>query len=387
MKKPRLKPRNPLFSSGPCTKRPGWDVNCLSGALLGRSHRAPQPKAKIKELLNLTHTLLHLPKDFRIAIVPGSDTGAVEMAMWSLLGPKSVDFLTWENFGEQWVIDGESQLTPLDKRIIRAEYGNIVNLELVDPNNDTVFVWNGTTSGVRVPNADWISADRQGITICDATSAVFAYNLPWSKLDATTWSWQKVMGGEAGFGMIILSPKAIDRINNSVPPWPVPKLFRLSKKGKFDSAPFEGNTINTVSLLAIEDALDSLRWIESKGGLNSMVNRCSSNFRAVEDWVNQRDWVEFLAQAPDTRSHTSICLSLTADWFLELREDKRWDVVENICSLLEAENAAYDINTPRAAPPGLRIWGGATVETVDIEALLPWIDWAWDSVSYNQSKK
>ena len=257
MRKPTLKPRNPLFSSGPCTKRPGWNVNCLNGAILGRSHRAPEPKSKIIELLKLTHKLLKLPDDYRIAIVPGSDTGAVEMAMWSLLGKRGVDFLTWENFGDQWVIDAETQLTLLDSRIIRANYGEIVDLNLVSPSRDTVFVWNGTTSGVRVPNGDWISTDREGITICDATSAIFAYDLPWEKLDATTWSWQKVMGGEAGFGMLILSPRAINRINTFVPPWPIPKLFRLSKKGKFDNAVFEGNTINTVSLLTKEEALDS----------------------------------------------------------------------------------------------------------------------------------
>ncbi len=383
MRKPTLKPRNPLFSSGPCTKRPGWNVNCLNGAILGRSHRAPEPKSKIIELLKLTHKLLKLPDDYRIAIVPGSDTGAVEMAMWSLLGKRGVDFLTWENFGDQWVIDAETQLTLLDSRIIRANYGEIVDLNLVSPSRDTVFVWNGTTSGVRVPNGDWISTDREGITICDATSAIFAYDLPWEKLDATTWSWQKVMGGEAGFGMLILSPRAINRINTFVPPWPIPKLFRLSKKGKFDNAVFEGNTINTVSLLTIEDALDSLRWIEREGGLNSMINRCTSNFEAVENWVNKTEWIEFLSQKLETRSRTSICLSLTASWFIELDEQARWKVVEEFCRLLELENAAYDINTHRAAPPGLRIWGGATVETSDIEALLPWLDWAWDNVSKN----
>jgi len=384
--KPSVKPSNPLFSSGPCTKRPGWSVNALSGALVGRSHRAKEPKARINEVLTRSAEMLGLPDGYRIAMVPASDTGAVELAMWSLLGSRGVDFLTWENFGEQWVTDGEKQLEPLEKNVIRAPYGEIVDFSAVDGTRDTVFVWNGTTSGVRVPDGDWIPADRKGVTICDATSAAFAYDMPWDKLDATTWSWQKAMGGEAGFGMLVLSPHAIEQINTHTPPWPMPKVFRIAKGGKFDDAAFKGNTINTVSLLAVEDALDALRWMESQGGLPAMIRRCQSSLAVVEAWVAERDWVAFLAKDPAIRSRTSICLSLTADWFVALDEAARWAVVDEFCGLIAAEGAGYDINTHRAAPPGLRIWGGATVETSDIEALLPWLDWAWDEMCARQNR-
>ena len=385
--KPDLKPRNPLFSSGPCSKRPGWTPDALAGALVGRSHRAKEPKSRINAVLSKTSELLNLPEGYRVAIVPGSDTGAMEMAMWSLLGSRGADFFSWENFGEQWVIDGESQLNPLDSRVIRAPYGQLPDLSLADDKRDSIFVWNGTTSGVRVPSGDWISNNRKGVTICDATSAVFAYSMPWDKLDATTWSWQKVMGGEAGFGMIVLSPHAIEHLNSYTAPWPIPKIFRLQKNGKFDESAFKGNTINTVSLLAIEDALDSLRWIEDNGGEKAMIDRCNKNFSIVEDWVESREWVDFLAQNKETRSRTSMCLSINASWFSDLEVEEKWSVVEEICSILESERVAFDINTHRAAPPGIRIWGGATIESSDIEALLPWLDWAWEQVDSRHTRK
>tara|TARA_Y100001970_G_scaffold294373_1_gene452166 strand:+ start:73290 stop:74459 length:1170 start_codon:yes stop_codon:yes gene_type:complete len=385
--KPDLKPRNPLFSSGPCSKRPGWTPDALAGALVGRSHRAKEPKSRINAVLSKTSELLNLPEGYRVAIVPGSDTGAMEMAMWSLLGSRGADFFSWENFGEQWVIDGESQLNPLDSRVIRAPYGQLPDLSLADDKRDSIFVWNGTTSGVRVPSGDWISNNRKGVTICDATSAVFAYSMPWDKLDATTWSWQKVMGGEAGFGMIVLSPHAIEQLNSYTAPWPIPKIFRLQKNGKFDESAFKGNTINTVSLLAIEDALDSLRWIEDNGGEKAMIDRCNKNFSIVEDWVESREWVDFLAQNKETRSRTSMCLSINASWFSDLEVEEKWSVVEEICSILESERVAFDINTHRAAPPGIRIWGGATIESSDIEALLPWLDWAWEQVDSRHTRK
>ena len=387
MMKPDLKPRNPLFSSGPCSKRPGWTPDALAGALVGRSHRAKEPKSRINAVLSKTSELLNLPEGYRVAIVPGSDTGAMEMAMWSLLGSRGADFFSWENFGEQWVIDGESQLNPLDSRVIRAPYGQLPDLSLADDKRDSIFVWNGTTSGVRVPSGDWISNNRKGVTICDATSAVFAYSMPWDKLDATTWSWQKVMGGEAGFGMIVLSPHAIEQLNSYTAPWPIPKIFRLQKNGKFDESAFKGNTINTVSLLAIEDALDSLRWIEDNGGEKAMIDRCNKNFSIVEDWVESREWVDFLAQNKETRSRTSMCLSINASWFSDLEVEEKWSVVEEICSILESERVAFDINTHRAAPPGIRIWGGATIESSDIEALLPWLDWAWEQVDSRHTRK
>ncbi len=378
--KPTVRPRNPLFSSGPCPKRPGWSIDGLADATVGRSHRATEPLARIRSVLERSHALLGLPEDWRVALVPGSDTGAIEMALWSLLGARGVDFLTWENFGEQWVIDGESQLTPLDARIIRASYGRLPDLGTVDPARDTVFVWNGTTSGVRVPNADWITPDRAGLTLCDATSAVFAYDMDWSKLDATSYSWQKVMGGEAGFGMLILGPRALEHLVSHTPPWPMPKVFRLASKGKLIEGVFRGETINTVSMLAVEDALDSLRWIESIGGLPAMIARADDNFAVVERWVAERDWVAFLAEDPATRSHTSVCLSISDPWFNALDEAARWDVVKDMTNRLEAENAAFDIKTHRAAPPGLRIWTGGTVERDDLEALMPWLDWAWGEV-------
>ena len=379
--KPAVRPGNPLFSSGPCTKRPGWSVEVLAGALLGRSHRAQRPLAQIGELLERSRALLGLPDDWRIGIVPGSNTGAFEMAMWSLLGPRGADFLRWDNFGGQWAIDGERELRPLDARVLDAPYGRLPDLAQVDPARDTVFVWNGTTSGVRVPDAAWIAADRAGLTLCDATSAVFAYPMDWTRLDATTYSWQKVMGGEAGFGMLILGPRAAERLESETPPWPLPKVFRLSAgDGRLNEGIFRGETINTVSMMAVADALDALRWMESIGGRAGMIARTRANFGVIESWVAAREWVAFLAQAPETRSRTSVCLSIVDPRFAALDEAGQWAMIRRMCALLEAEDAAYDIKSHRAAPPGLRIWCGGTVERDDLEALTPWLDWAWDEV-------
>ena len=378
--KPTILPDNPHFSSGPCAKRPGWSLAALEDALVGRSHRATEPLARIREVLSRSKDVLGLPDDYRIAIVPASDTGAMEMAMWSLLGARGVDFLTWENFGEQWVIDGETQLRPLDHRIIRAPYGELPDLSQTDPERDSVFVWNGTTSGVRLPNGDWISDQRAGLTICDATSGVLAHDMPWRKLDVVTYSWQKAMGGEAGFGMIVLSPRAVERLESHTPPWPIPKLFRLAKKQKLIEGIFRGETINTVSMLAIEDVLDALRWVESIGGGPGMIARAEANFAVVDAWVARTPWVEFLAHDPATRSRSSLCLSITEDWFAALEESARWDIVGAFTKMLATESAAFEIATHRAASPGLRIWGGGTVEQSDLEKLLPWLDWAWAEI-------
>ena len=381
--KPAVRPGNPRFSSGPCAKRPGWSVEALAGALVGRSHRARAPLARIGELLDLSRALLGLPDEWRLAIAPGSDTGAMEMAMWSLLGPRGVDFLSWDNFGEQWALDGTRQLRPLDARVIRAPYGRLPDLTQVDPARDTVFVWNGTTSGVRVPDAAWIDPARDGLTLCDATSAVFAYPLDWSRLDATSYSWQKVMGGEAGFGMVILGPRAVARLESATPPWPVPKVFRLAVDGRLDEGPFRGETLNTVSMLAVEDALDSLRWIESIGGQAAMIARAEANFGVVESWVAARDWIDFLAVAPETRAHTSVCLRIVDPWFTALDEGERRNVIGAMTALLEAEGAAFDVKAHRAAPPGLRIWCGGTVRRDDLAALTPWLDWAWQETRHS----
>lgn len=381
--KPAVRPGNPCFSSGPCAKRPGWSVEALAGALVGRSHRAPAPLARIGELLDLSRALLGLPDAWRLALVPGSDTGAMEMAMWSLLGPRGVDFLSWDNFGEQWARDGARQLRPLDARVIRAPYGRLPDLVQVDPARDTVFVWNGTTSGVRVPDAAWIDPARRGLTLCDATSAVFAYPLDWSRLDATSYSWQKVMGGEAGFGMVVLGPRALARLESATPPWPVPKVFRLAVDGRVDEGLFRGETLNTVSMLAVEDALDSLRWIESIGGRAAMIARAEANFGVIESWVAARDWIDFLAAAPETRARTSVCLRIVDPWFTALDEGARWNAIGAMTALLEAEGAAFDVKAHRAAPPGLRIWCGGTVQREDLAALTPWLDWAWQETRHS----
>jgi phosphoserine aminotransferase len=375
---PAVRPARPFFSSGPCAKRPGWTPSALRGALLGRSHRSKPGKAKLKDAIARTRTILGIPKDYRIGIVPASDTGAVEMAMWSLLGPMEVDCFAWESFGEDWVTDAVKQLD-LKATIHKAPYGKLPELKTAK-NRDVVFLWNGTTSGVRVPDANWIPADRDGITICDATSAAFAMDLPWDKLDATTFSWQKVLGGEAAHGMLVLSPNAVARLESYTPHWPMPKIFRMTKGGKLNEAIFEGETINTPSMLALEDYLDTLTWAENIGGLKALIARVDSNFAVLDQWVRRADWIEFLAQEQGSRSHTSVCLAITDPAFTKLDEDARHDIVKKLAGVLEKEGVALDIAGHRNAPPGLRIWCGATIEKSDLEALTPWLDWAWAQV-------
>ncbi len=377
---PAIRPSNPCFSSGPCAKRPGWSLEKLEGAFLGRSHRAAAGKAKLAAVIEKSKAVLQMPEDYLLAIVPASDTGAVELALWNLLGARGVDMLAWESFGKGWVTDVKQQLRLDDVRLLEAPYGELPDLSTVDAARDVVFTWNGTTSGVRVPNGDWIADDRDGLTICDATSAAFAMDLPWPKLDVVTWSWQKVLGGEAAHGMLALSPRAVERLESYTPPWPLPKIFRLVKKGKVDPAIFEGATINTPSMLAVEDALDGLSWAGEIGGLPGLIARSEANFKALADWVAGSDWCAFLATDPDVRSTTSICLNIVDPWFEKLDLDGQAAVPKAIAGRLEREGVAYDINTHRDAPPGLRIWGGATVELEAMEALLPWLDWAYLAV-------
>ena len=372
--KPGIRPANPRFSSGPCAKRPGWSLTALEGAILGRSHRAATPKAKLAEVITLSKSILGMPADWRLGIVPASDTGAVEMALWSMLGARGVDVLVWESFSKDWATDVIKQLKLADARVLDAPYGKLPDLGAVDPARDTVFVWNGTTSGVRLTNADFISADREGLAICDATSAAFAMDLPWAKLDVVTWSWQKVLGGEAAHGMLALSPRAVARLESYSPPWPMPKIFRLSNGGKLSEGIFKGETINTPSMLCVEDALDGLHWAESIGGLKGLIARSEANLAAIADWVTAGSGYGFLAEDVATRSCTSICLTITAPWFAALSAETQAAAAKKIASLLENAGAYRD------APPGLRIWGGATVETADIKALLPWLDWALASV-------
>jgi phosphoserine aminotransferase len=350
----------------------------VSDALLGRSHRSKPGKAKLKEAIDRTHALLRVPVDFRLAIVPASDTGSVEMAMWNLLGPRPVDVFAWESFGQDWVTDTVKQLQ-LKGEAHSAPYGELPELRL-PKDHDAVFVWNGTTSGVRVPDGDWISADREAITICDATSAAFAMELPWDKLDAVTFSWQKALGGEAAHGMLVLSPRAVERLLTHTPQWPLPKIFRLVKNGKLIEGVFVGETLNTPSMLAVEDYLDTLNWAESIGGLPALIARSQANFRALSNWVRESDWVDFLARDPRSRSNTSVCLEITDPAFTRLDEGQRRATVKKFVALLEEEHAAYDVGGHANAPPGLRIWCGATVDSADIEALTPWLDWSWAQV-------
>jgi phosphoserine aminotransferase len=377
--KPERKPRRPHFSSGPCAKRPGWNLEGLRDAAVGRSHRAKIGKERLKAVIDRSKALLGMPADSRLGIVPGSDTGAVEMALWSLLGDRGVDMLAWESFGSGWVTDVTKQLK-LDARVFTADYGELPDLSRVDFSHDVVFPWNGTTSGVRVPDGAWIAANRAGLTICDATSAAFAMKLPWDKLDVVTWSWQKVLGGEAAHGMLALSPRAVERLESYTPPWPLPKVFRMTKKGKLDAAIFEGSTINTPSMLCVEDALDGLAWAEKGGGLDFLVKRSEANLATVAAWVEKTPWVEFLAREARTRSCTSICLKVVDPWFEKLDADARGAAIKKMVAMLEKEGVAYDVAAYRDAPPGLRIWGGATVDNDDIAALLPWFDWAFAEV-------
>jgi phosphoserine aminotransferase len=376
--KPTARPANPCFSSGPCAKRPGWSPAVLSAALVGRSHRSAPGLAQCVEVIERSRAVLGIPADYRLAIVPASDTGAVEMALWSLLGARGVDLLSWENFSETWVDDVVNHLKLPDVRQFHAPYGKLPDLSQVSPDRDVVFVWNGTTSGVRVPNGDWIAANRRGLTICDATSAAFAMRLPWPQLDVVTWSWQKALGGEAAHGMIALSPRAVERLENYTPPWPLPKIFRMTAKGKLMEGLFRGETINTPSMLCIEDALDSLRWAESVGGLDGCVARAEANLAVVAAWVERTPWVEFLAEDRTSRSCTSPCLMITDPWFVALPPETRFTISRRMLARLDKEGVGYDLATHRASPPGIRIWTGATVERADVEALLPWFDWAWE---------
>ena len=377
--KPTRRPANPCFSSGPCAKRPGWSPEILAGALLGRSHRSAPGLQRLVEVIERSRKLLQMPDDYRLGIVPASDTGAVEMALWSLLGARGVDLLSWESFGEGWVTDVTKQLKLADLRLLQAPYGKLPDLAAVDPDRDTVFVWNGTTAGVRLPDGDWIADDRKGLTICDATSAAFAMRLPWDKLDVVTWSWQKALGGEAGHGMLALSPRAVARLESYTPPWPLPKLFRMTSGGKLIVGIFKGETINTPSMLCVEDAIDSLKWAERVGGLDGLVARAEGNLAAVASWVEHSPWLQFLAEEPATRSCTSIQLSIADPWFLGLSPDARFNTVRAMTARLEVEGAGYDLASHRASPPGIRIWAGATVEQSDVEALLPWLDWSWET--------
>jgi phosphoserine aminotransferase len=381
--KPAVKPARPYFSSGPCAKPPGWSASKLATGSLGRSHRSKLGKARLAHTIGLTRHVLKVPDSHRIAIVPASDTGAVEMALWGLLGPRPVTMLAWESFGEGWVTDVVKQLK-LDATVLRADYGALPDLAAVDPASDVVFTWNGTTSGVRVPDGDWIAADRSGLTICDATSAAFAVDLPWDKLDVVTYSWQKVLGGEGGHGMLILSPRAAERLENQAPNRPLPKIFRLTKGGKLVESVFRGETINTPSMLAVEDYIWALEWAELHGGLYALIERADANAAALSAWVERTAWIEHLAADSATRSNTSVCLKFADDVVADLDDEGRKALAKKIDALLEAEDAAYDINAYRDAPPGLRIWCGATVETADIEALGPWLDWAFHSAVQSQ---
>ena len=378
--KPAARPNRPHFSSGPCAKRPGWSPEALSQAVLGRSHRSKPGKAKLEQAIERTRKILGVPADYRIGIVPASDTGAVEMAMWSILGPKPVDVLVWESFGNDWATDITKQLKLPNVRVLKAAYGDLPDLAQVNPAHDVIFTWNGTTSGVRAPDGNWISDAREGVTICDATSAAFAQDLPWAKLDVVTFSWQKALGGEAAHGMLILSPRAVARIESNKPAWPMPKIFRMTKDGKLVEGIFKGETINTPSMLCVEDYLDALAWAENAGGLKGLMARADENLHVIERWTKTSGWADFLARDPKTRSNTSVCLKIVDPWFVSKDAEGLAAAAKKIADLLDKEGVAYDIAAYRDAPPGLRIWAGATVENADMKALLPWLDWAWSQI-------
>ncbi len=378
--KPVTLPVNPCFSSGPCAKRPGWSLDALKDAAVGRSHRAKIGKAKLGEVIDRSRKVLGLPDGYLLGIVPASDTGAIEMAMWSMLGARGVDVFAWESFGSGWVGDCKNQLKLADLRTFKSDYGKLPDLKQADWSRDVVFTWNGTTSGVKVPDGNWIAADRQGLAFCDATSAVFAMEIPWDKLDVVTWSWQKVLGGEGAHGMIALSPRAVERLQTFNAPRPLPKIFQLTKSGKLIDGIFVGETINTPSMICVEDALDGLRWAESIGGLPALIKRSCANLAAMDKWVKNSTWAGFLAEEAASRSNTSICLKVVDSAYTALSADDQAKHAKSIVSLVEKQKAGYDIGAYRDAPPGLRIWGGATVETSDIEALLPWLDWAYSEV-------
>ncbi len=383
--RPDARPASPLFSSGPCAKRPGWSLDVLDDASIGRSHRAKGPKAKLQRVIEDSRAILGIPEDYRIGIVPASDTGAFEMAMWSMLGARGLDILAWESFGQGWVTDIVKQLKLEDIRVLEAPYGALPDLGSVDFSRDVVFTWNGTTSGVRVPDGDWIPADREGLTLCDATSAAFAMNLPWDKLDVVTWSWQKVLGGEAQHGMLVLSPRAVARLESYTPPWPMPKIFRMTKGGKLNESIFEGSTINTPSMLCVEDHLDALDWSREIGGIDGLIARSNKNFAVIADWVESSSWARFLAADPAMRSTTSVCLTIADPWFESLSDDEQAAAAKAVAGLLDKEGVAFDVGAYRDAPAGLRIWAGATVEAEDLTALMPWLDWAFATVKAEHS--
>ncbi len=385
--RPTAKPVNPCFSSGPCAKRPGWSLDALAGAFLGRSHRHSAGVKRIAEVIDKSKAILGIPKDYALALVPASDTGAIEMAMWSLLGPRGVDALGWEVFGKMWILDITKQLKLSDVRAFDVPFGQLPDLSKIDTDRDVVFTWNGTTSGVKVPNGDWIKSDRKGLTICDATSSVFAMEMPWDKLDVVTWSWQKVLGGEAAHGMLALSPRAIERLESYTPPWPMPKIFRITKGGKFFAEPFEGKTINTPSMLAVEDCLDALKWAEGIGGLDALIKRSRANLDAVKAWIAKTPWAEFLAEDPATVSNTAICFKVVDPWFATLDNDAQLAVIKETEKMLEKEGVAFEIANHRDSPASYRLWGGATVEATDIAAVLEWIDWAFQTVRAQHQAK
>ena len=373
-------PGNPNFSSGPCAKRPGWKISVLDKALVGRSHRSKESVKKIQKILTELRSILVIPKDYEVALVGGSDTGAFEMAMWNLLGYKSVEVLAWESFGKDWILDIVEQLKIKDAKLIQSDYGQLPDLKNINFENDVVFTWNGTTSGVKVPNGNWIPDTRKGLTLCDATSAVLAMSLPWKKLDVVTFSWQKVLGGEAQHGILVMSKRAIDRLKIYNPPWPIPKLFRITKEGKLQKKIFQGNTINTPSLICIEDAIDALNWVKKIGGLNEMINRSINNLKIIEIWVSNTKWIDFVAEKKETRSSTSICLKIVDPWFKSLSNEDKITIIQFISENLAKNKVAYDINSYPSAPSGIRIWGGGTIEKKNIELLLPWLDWVWKKV-------
>ena len=385
MTRPDGRPQRPLFSSGPCAKRPGWTLDLLENAALGRSHRSKPGKAKLAEVIERSRKILGVPADWKIGIVPASDTGAVEMALWSLLGARPVTVLAFESFSKDWAKDITGQLK-LDATVLEAPYGAVPDLAKIDWSHDLVFCWNGTTSGARLPTSDWIPAQRSGLAICDATSAAFAMDLPWDRLDVVTWSWQKVLGGEAAHGMLALSPRAVERLLTYKPAWPLPKVFRLTSGGKLSDGIFKGETINTPSMLCVEDQLDALAWAERIGGLKALIARTQANFQLVADWISKSAWAAFLAEDPATRSTTSVCLKMVESWFLALPEPARQEAAKQLAALLEGEGVGLDVGAYRDAPPGLRIWCGATVEASDLAALLPWLDWAYAQVKSKTEK-
>jgi len=385
MNKPEQKPQNPNFSSGPCAKRPNWNINDLKNATVGRSHRSKEGKEKLQFVINKSKELLGMPDDYILGILPGSDTGALECALWSLLGNNGVDIIAWENFGKDWVKDVVNELKIKDCNVYEADYGDIPDLTKINFNRDVIFTWNGTTSGVKVPDGDWIDSKRSGLTFCDATSAIFAMPIDYNKCDVITWSWQKVLGGEAAHGMLALSPKAIDRLKVHKPEWPIPKIFRLMNKDKLISGIFEGSTINTPSMICVEDAIDSLNWVENNGGLKNLLEISNKSFELIYKWIEKNEWVDFLADKLDKKylSNTSITFKIVEKWFTSLDDKTQRGVMKEICNLLSENNVAYDINGYNKAPPSFRVWGGGTVRSEDIEKLLPWIEWSYNQIKSN----